>query len=110
MSIAQSLIEILQEEMARHEATYLRSVRLAVGKLSAVVPEALRFCFGVMTQGTPMEGAQLVIETIPLQALCRGCRETFEVEEYTFVCPRCGGKDLALQGGQELSVVEMEVD
>ena len=54
MSIAQSLIEIIEEEMKKHDAKYLRSVRLNIGQLSAVVPESLSFCFEVITSDTPL--------------------------------------------------------
>ena len=38
------------------------SVRLRVGRLSGVVPDAMRFCFELVTAGTPLEGAALEIE------------------------------------------------
>ena len=110
MSIAQSLVEILQEEMARHQARVLKSVRLHLGQLSAIVPESLSFCFEVMTAGTNMEGAELVMETIPLRAACRDCGASFEIENYVFKCRECGSTQIDTLSGQELSIVEMEVD
>lgn len=110
MSIAQSLIEIVREEMARHEVQRLRSVRLRIGQMSAIVPESLSFCFEVLTGGTELEGATLVMDVIPLTGVCRGCGTEFRVEEYTFLCPCCGGTDIEAVAGQDLSIVEMEVD
>lgn len=110
MSIAQSLIEILREEMTRHGAKNLRSVRLHIGRLAAIVPESLSFCFQVMTAGTDMEGAKLVMETIPLEAFCKVCKKTFFIENYAFRCPSCGAKDIDTLRGQDLSIVDMEVD
>jgi hydrogenase nickel incorporation protein HypA/HybF len=110
MSIAQSLIDILREEMVRHHAKTLRSVRLHIGQLSAIVPESLSFCFEVMTAGTELEGARLDMETIPLEGFCRPCGRSFEIKAYVFLCPHCGGKDIDTVAGQELSIVEMEVD
>lgn len=110
MSIAQSLIEIIKEEMARNDVKILRSVRLQIGQLTAVVPESLSFCFQVMTSGTEMEGANLVMDLVPLQALCRGCKNEFVIENYTFRCPRCEATDLETIAGQELSIVEMEAE
>ena len=34
-------------------------VRLRVGRLAGVVPDAMRFCFELVTAGTPLEGAAL---------------------------------------------------
>ena len=57
MSIAQSLIDVLREEMLKHNARTLRAVRLHIGQMSAVVPDALSFCFQVITDGTELEEA-----------------------------------------------------
>ena len=110
MSIAQSLVDILNQEMIKHHANVLKSVRLRIGQLSAIVPESLSFCFGVMTSGTSMEGAELVMDIVPLKGTCRACSRSFEIENYVFTCPHCGSSDIDTIAGQDLSVVEMEVE
>jgi len=110
MSIAQSLIGIIEEEMAKHGARTLRSVRLNIGQMTAVVPEALSFCFQVITEGTALEGARLDMDIIPLKGYCRKCGSEFEIEDYAFVCPSCAGTEIEATAGQDLSVVEIEVD
>jgi len=82
MSIAQSLIQILQEEMAKHGAATLRSVRLSIGEMSAIVPESLSFCFEIITQGTPLEGAKLLMDRIPLKGYCPDCDQPFEIKDF----------------------------
>jgi hydrogenase nickel incorporation protein HypA/HybF len=110
MSIAQSLIEIIEEEMEKHGAKALRSVRLHIGQLSAVVPEALSFCFEVITEGTALQGARLDMQIVPLKGCCRGCEAEFEIVDYAFVCPSCGSTRIETTAGQDLSIVELEVD
>lgn len=110
MSIAQSLIDILKEEMLKNNAKTLRSVRLNVGQMTAIVPDALSFCFQVVTDGTEMEGAKLIMEIIPLRGYCNECEEEFEIKDYAFVCPSCDSKKINTIGGQDLSIVEIEVD
>ena len=109
MSIAESLIDILKEEMDRHGATTLRSVRLNIGRLSAVVPESLSFCFGVLIEGTELEGAELVMNMVPLRGYCASCTLEFEIEDYTFLCPSCGNTKIDTIEGRDLSIVEIEV-
>jgi hydrogenase nickel incorporation protein HypA/HybF len=110
MSIAQSLIDILRDEMLKHDAKALRSVRLNVGQMTAIVPDALSFCFQVATDGTEMEGARLIMEIIPLRGYCSQCEEEFEIKDYAFVCPSCESTKINTIGGQDLSIVEIEVD
>jgi hydrogenase nickel incorporation protein HypA/HybF len=110
MSIAQGLLDIIREEMEKHQATVLRSVRLNIGQLSAIVPKSLSFCFEIMTAGTRLEGARLNMEIIPLRGVCRACKREFEIENYAFECPHCQSRDIETISGHELSIVEMEVD
>ena len=110
MSIAQSLMEILREEMEKHDARLLKSVHLQIGQLSAIVPEALSFCFQIMAEGTEMEGAKLVMDVIPLRGRCPECRKEFEIADYHFACPECGSARVETISGQDLAVVDMEVE
>ena len=110
MSIAQSVIDIVKEEMVKNNATILRSVRLHVGRMSAVIPESLTFCFEIITSGTDLEGAKLNIHITPLKAYCPACHMEFEIREHDFSCPACGNTRIETVSGQELSIVEIEVD
>jgi hydrogenase nickel incorporation protein HypA/HybF len=110
MSIAQSLTDILQEEMVKNHASGLKSVKLNIGKLSAIVPEALSFCFEIIVSGTNMEGAVLDMEMIPLKGICLDCDQGFEIEDYVFSCPYCESPNIRTISGQDLSIVEMEVE
>jgi hydrogenase nickel incorporation protein HypA/HybF len=110
LSIAQSLIDVVKEEMVKHEAKTLRSVRLNIGEMSAIVPDALSFCFEVATTGTELEGARLIMDVIPLKGLCHECKSEFEIKDYTFVCPSCRNTKIETIAGQNLSIVEIEVE
>ena len=63
-----------------------------------------------MASGTEMEGAKLIMDIIPLKGTCRECKHTFEIQNYTFKCPECGSTEIDTIAGQDLSIVEMEVD
>jgi hydrogenase nickel incorporation protein HypA/HybF len=110
MSIAQSLIDIVRDEMGKHSVTVLKSVRIQIGQLSAIVPDSLSFCFNIMTSGTDLEGAELLMEIIPLCGVCRTCKQEFEIKDYAFECPECGSPEIDTISGQELSIIDMEVE
>jgi hydrogenase nickel incorporation protein HypA/HybF len=110
LSIAQSVVQIIEEEMQKNNAGVLKSVRLNIGKMSAIVPDSLSFCFEIITKDTPLEGARLIIETIPLRIYCRDCSKEFEIKEYAFSCPGCGDTNIKVVTGMDLSVVEIEVE
>jgi len=110
MSIARNMIDIIENEMRRHNAKVLRAVHVNVGRFSSIVPEALSFCFEIMTKDTDIDGARLVIDIIPLMGRCVSCDKEFEITDYSFLCPFCGGIKVDTISGQELSVVGIEVD
>jgi hydrogenase nickel incorporation protein HypA/HybF len=62
LSIALSLVDAICEELPRLGSVCVQSVRIRVGALSGVVPDALSFAFEVAADGSPIAGARLDIE------------------------------------------------
>ncbi|MFO0754755.1 MAG: hydrogenase maturation nickel metallochaperone HypA [Thermodesulfovibrionales bacterium] len=110
LSIALSMLEIVKEQMALHGAEKLRSVRVKIGEMTAVEPRSLLFCFEACTKDTPLEGAVLDIETVPLAGRCRECGTEMRIEGYASHCPNCRSVSVEHVTGHELAVVSMEVD
>ena len=65
LSIAVSIVEIAEEELARHGGERVCAIRLQVGALAGVAKEALDFSFHLACEGTPVQGSQLIIEETP---------------------------------------------
>ena len=110
MSIAKSLINIIHEEMTKNNVGILRTVRLNVGEMAAVVPESLRFCFSVLTAETALEGVRLIMDIVPLKGCCQDCEGIFQIENFCFICPICGSSQVETIAGKDLSIIEMEVE
>ena len=110
MSIAQSILEIVEEYLKEYPGKRLKSVTVEVGELTAVVPESLDFCFTAITEETPYAGAKLVIKNIPLTGVCQECNHHFAIKDYNFTCPHCQSTQVKIQGGDELKVSELEVE
>jgi hydrogenase nickel incorporation protein HypA/HybF len=89
--------------------TRLRRLRLRVGALSGVVPEALSFAFDAMKAGTPAADATLEIEATPLRLACQHCALEFEPVDYPAPCPACAGWKVAIRRGQELDLLSIEL-
>jgi hydrogenase nickel incorporation protein HypA/HybF len=86
------------------------AVNVKIGKLAAVVPESLRFCFDVAIKDTPLEGAKLAIEEIPVVAKCNDCNARMTIEEPVFVCQTCQSGSLLILSGRELDIESIEVE
>src|SRR5689334_18173423 len=105
LAIAESIIEIAVE--AAGEAKVTRVV-VEVGKLAAVVPSALRFCFDLASQDTPVAGAELALVELPGHARCRRCGAELTLDVAWGQCA-CGSGELDWLGGSELRVKSIEV-
>ena len=105
LAITQSVVETVLQRTGTQPVTV---VRLQVGRLTGVVPDAMRFCFELATEGTPLQGATLQIEQPAGRAHCRTCGDDFELADLFLLCP-CGSSDVELLNGRELYVTSVEV-
>lgn len=85
------------------------AVTLQVGRMRAVVPEAMTFCFQAAAGNSRAEGAELRIEELPVTGRCMDCRREVTLEEIDFRCGECGGI-LTLETGKELILRSIEVE
>lgn len=65
LSIAISVVEIVQEEAALHQVTCVEAVRVRIGPMSGVSRQALAFSYQIAAEGTAAEGSRLVFEDGP---------------------------------------------
>ncbi len=105
LSITSNVVEICAERALGQQV--LRVV-LEIGKLSAVMPDAVRFCFEVCAKDTMVEGAELEIIETPGRARCRECGGEMILAELFGYC-ECGSVDIEVIAGNELKIKQMEV-
>jgi hydrogenase nickel incorporation protein HypA/HybF len=107
LSIAEAIVRIA---CAHADGRRVTRVELKVGHLRQVVPSALEFAFGLVTEGTPAEGAELAMDVIPAAGVCRGCGTESELTGFPLRCESCGGIELEIVRGEELLVDALELE
>jgi hydrogenase nickel incorporation protein HypA/HybF len=105
LAITQSVVDTIAERTSGARVTL---VRLDIGKLSGVVPDAVAFCFDLVANGTSLDGAQLEISEPVGRAQCRTCSTDFELDSLILLCP-CGSADVDVLAGRELAIRSVEV-
>lgn len=110
MSLAEGVLQIIEDYAKRERFTKVTAVRLEVGRLAGVEPESLRFCFDAVTRGSLAEGAQLEIIELPGRAWCFRCSKTVDVNSDPGCCPQCGSIELQVEGGRDLRIKDLLVD
>lgn len=105
LAVTQSIVDAVAE---RFEGVKVSGVRLEIGKLSGVVPDAVRFCFDLVAEGTTLAGARLDIDEPPGRALCGNCGREFALEVPIPLC-HCGSAGVRIIAGDQLRILSVEV-
>jgi hydrogenase nickel incorporation protein HypA/HybF len=105
LGITQNIVAIVAEHA---KGAKVQRVLLEIGKLSAIMPDAIKFCFDICTQDTVLEGAILEIIEISGLARCRQCGAEILLDKPFGIC-NCG-MQLELIAGEELKIKEIEIE
>jgi len=111
LSIVSSIIDSVITTLEAYPGASVREVRLRIGALASVVEDSLQFCYGIATDGTPLEGSKLVVKIVPVVMHCERCGQNIEIASLqSFRCPRCDEPVSDLRQGRELEIESIEID
>lgn len=108
--LANHVLEIVDQTAYRMSARRILAVHLAVGGRRVFNLERLRVTFRKCALGTVAEGAALFVKVLPVRHHCQGCGNNFEASSGEHPCPECGHPHTEMIGGEELRLLDMEVD
>ncbi|CBS89661.1 hydrogenase maturation nickel metallochaperone HypA [Azospirillum lipoferum] len=108
LSLCESIVAMVAESARREGLHRVTRVTVDIGVASAIDPDALLFCFPIVTEGTAAAEAELAVNRIALKARCAGCGTDFSPETLISPCPACGGHDRTLLAGRDMRVVSFE--
>lgn len=109
LALAQSMLDIVEDAVRRCGAQRVDVIRLEIGTLSHVEPEALRFCFDMVTKDSIAQDARLDIVATRGEAWCMPCGKTVPLSGLGEPCPQCGSYQLSVSRGDAMRVLEIEV-
>ena len=135
VSIAMSILSVVEQAFRETPgAKKVTRIKLQIGMLSMVDPEALRFALKTVAKGTPAEDAEIEIEMVKPVFRCNRCGYTWEVRDedvkrisedpqlstlvhiYPDVvskylsCPRCGSNDIEIVKGKGVIVHSVDIE
>lgn len=106
------------KEARKHEAKKVKETSLAIGKLTFLGLEQVRFAYEILTKGTIMEGSNLLIKESEGLVKCKSCdyKGDFKYEDNpqyhlpvpTLRCPKCGGM-VEIVGGKECVIESVKL-
>ena len=109
-AIALEVLRASQKTLAQHGGGKLVRVKVAVGELSAVLPELLIYAWEAAAAGTSAKGAALDVEFCPAVQRCPSCGPVArQAGVWVPLCPACGSP-LQVEGGMELDLLQVEFE
>ncbi len=110
MSLAQSIVEIVEGISAQNDGRKVASVTLTIGELAGVELPALMQGLRIASDKTVMEGADIRINRPEGTAWCMACCKTVPYHRLGDACPGCGGYQLQVNGGKDFKVSRLELE
>ncbi len=110
MGIALQILEIAKASIPLDMPdAKVERVNLTAGKLTAIIPDNLKFCFEIAAKKTSLEGAELVINEVSVRGKCGDCGHEWIITTPAFACPECESGTVELLSGRELDIDSIEI-
>ena len=110
LAITQAIMSIVLRKALEVDAARVTRVDLQVGRLAGVIPECVELQFSLLGKGTVAEEANLFFDQPPITLKCRTCDIAYATDDTEFTCPQCGGREIDILSGFELTVQSIEVE
>lgn len=110
MSLAESVLQIIEEAALTQKFARVKTVWLEIGQLSCVETEAMRFCFDAVMRDSIAEQAKLEIIEVAGTGWCEQCASSMPMATLFEACPKCGNRALKIKAGDAMRVRELEVE
>lgn len=110
LSLASSVLSIIEAEMSRHPGRTLTAVTLTVGERAGVELDTFRTAMSAVLRSSAWRDAKCVIDIIPSRAQCIACGAVFRPRGAYIECPECGSGACGIISGLEFKVASISLD
>jgi hydrogenase nickel incorporation protein HypA/HybF len=107
LSIANAVLDTVRRDANGRTVTL---VSLRIGRFRQVVPDSLRFYWGIVARDTECEHARLKLVVLDVRLRCSSCGHEWEPRVPIFRCSECASADVTVRTGDELELEYIEVE
>lgn len=109
-SVVLSLLESCEEYVKSNNASKVTKLVVKIGVLSGVEPELLQRAFDTFKEESVCAKAELVLQIQKVLIHCHGCQEDFILEKFEFICPKCESHDIKIMDGEDMYLMQLELE
>jgi len=119
-SMTSQIVKEVLNQAEKHKAKKVKSVHLTIGELTFLGIEQVKFAYEILTKGTMMEGAKLLIKRTKGAVKCPDCGyeghlkhrndPLYHTSYPSFQCPKCNSRLEVIKGKEcVIGTVKLEV-
>lgn len=111
MSIVKRFMNIAIHKAQLNHLSQIHAIVLQVGEMNDLDSFYLQKYFMIASQGTILQNAELIIETVPMKVICQDCHTLYN-PMYTpkRLCPVCQSGNCHILAGRDIFVKEIQVE
>lgn len=109
-SIVQSLLDSCDENARQNNATKVTKVVVKIGVMSGVEPSLLQTAFDTFKEKTICEEAEFIINMQQVLVKCNSCSQESTLQKLQYCCPKCQSTDLNILDGEDMYLMQLELE
>jgi hydrogenase nickel incorporation protein HypA/HybF len=110
LSACQALHEQVKATARQHDARVVTRIKVPIGPLSEVESCLLKQAFPIASTGSIAEGAEPILEDLPVQVHCEHCGAEARADADRLRCGRSGDYHTRFVGGDELLLASVGLE
>jgi hydrogenase nickel incorporation protein HypA/HybF len=109
-SVVQALLDQCEENARANNATAVTKVVTKIGRLSGIEPDLLQVAFDTFKEKTMCENAEFIMNIQEVVVYCNDCQKDSEIPDNRFKCPKCDSPNLNVVEGQDMFLMQLELE
>lgn len=107
---ASDMMEYALKHLAEEGGSKVKKLYLTVGESSGYSADTILMFFHELSEGTPCEGAQVVMNTTKSMLECPACGTVFPRVLMQYNCPSCQAEGRPSKAGTEVEITGIEIE
>lgn len=110
LSVTENMVDMVLNEVENRNIKKVTTINLVIGELTGFVNDSIKFYFDILSENTPLQGAELKFKNVKAKFKCRKCGMTYNRSNFTFKCPNCGANGVLIENGKEFYIDSIDVE
>ena len=112
LSVTSNLIQMVLAECKKRRITQPKKIFVDLGAFTSYSKDSVLFYYDILKQEQPLiRITTLVVNELPGRIRCNTCKKESTIMDASMMCcPHCSGIDIAIEGGKEFILKEIEAE